>query len=208
MAATKQSLMQAFTSKMKTPDEVESSDGDPWIRNSDYWVRIQLRIRPLSSVTFRMQKNNFFVIFFSSNLPAGTLSSVLKFLFFCQNFVLKSYFASISSVRTTPLWEGSGSGAGCGSVTLTNGSRPWRPKNMRIRIPNTGRKTFLAQNYLINVYFSVSQLMYCVLWFPGAEKVRGIDETHCGNLRCNNVQVLFWIPLIQSRLGSFIFVHL
>ena len=35
MAATKQSLMQAFTSKMKTPDEVESSAGDPRIRNSD-----------------------------------------------------------------------------------------------------------------------------------------------------------------------------
>ncbi len=48
------------------------------IRTSDYWIqiRIQLRIRLLSSVTSMMQKNMF--IFFSSNLPTGTLSSVLK----------------------------------------------------------------------------------------------------------------------------------
>ncbi len=41
----------------------------------DFLVRI--RIRLLSSVTLRMKKKYFF-IFFSCNLPAGTLSSVFK----------------------------------------------------------------------------------------------------------------------------------
>ncbi len=53
-------------------------DPDPWIRTSDKWIRIrfriQLRIRLLSSLSLRMQKNNY--IFFSHNLPTGTSSSV------------------------------------------------------------------------------------------------------------------------------------
>ncbi len=49
------------------------------IRTSDKWIRIQLRIRLFSSVTLRMQKK--VLLFFSCNLPAGTLSSV-KILFY------------------------------------------------------------------------------------------------------------------------------
>jgi hypothetical protein len=47
----------------------------------------------------------FIFIFFSYNLPAGTLSSVLKYKikFFAKDFVLKFYFASSISVRSTPL---------------------------------------------------------------------------------------------------------
>ncbi len=48
-------------------------------------------------------KKIIFFIFFSYNLPTGTFS--LKKLFFCKNFVLKFYFASIISVCTTPLWN-------------------------------------------------------------------------------------------------------
>ncbi len=47
----------------------------------------------------------FFSIFFSYNLPAGTLSSVLKFNVLLKFCVLKYYFASIILVRSTPLWE-------------------------------------------------------------------------------------------------------
>ncbi len=43
------------------------------------------RIRLLSSMTLRMQKNIFFA-FFSFNIPAGILSSVLKIKFFAKNF--------------------------------------------------------------------------------------------------------------------------
>ncbi len=53
------------------------ADRDPRIRTSDEWIRIQLRIRLLSSVTLSMQKIYYFDIF-SYNLPTGTLSSVLK----------------------------------------------------------------------------------------------------------------------------------
>jgi hypothetical protein len=45
-----------------------------WICTSDEWI--QLRIRLLSLVTLRMQKKKLF-LFFSYNLPAGTVSSVL-----------------------------------------------------------------------------------------------------------------------------------
>ncbi len=67
-------------------------------------IRIQLRIRLLSSVTFRMQKKIFFFfIFFSYNLPvpAGTLSSAIK-----SNFLLnicvkilfcKHYFSPLNN---------------------------------------------------------------------------------------------------------------
>ncbi len=51
-----------------------SGCADPYL-----WQRIRL----LSSVTWRMQKKCF-NIFFSYNLPAGTLSSVLKFKFFAK----------------------------------------------------------------------------------------------------------------------------
>ncbi len=53
---------------------------------------------------FKDAKNYFFHIF-SYNLPASTLSSVLNVFIICQNFVLNFYFASIISVRPTPLWE-------------------------------------------------------------------------------------------------------
>ncbi len=39
------------------------------------------------------------------------------------------------------------SGGGSGSVHLTNGSGSWRPKNMRIRIPNTGFKFNVCQRF-------------------------------------------------------------
>ncbi len=63
--------------------DIFGADPDPWIRTSDLWVwiRIQLPVRFFSSVTLRMQKKIF--IFFSHNLPAGTLFSVLKLKFFC-----------------------------------------------------------------------------------------------------------------------------
>jgi hypothetical protein len=59
--------------------------------------------------------------------------------------LLKYYFASIISVHLTRyVYEKKeGSGAGPGSVPLTNGSGSGRPKNMRIlrfRIPNTGKE--------------------------------------------------------------------
>ncbi len=47
-------------------------------RASNYRIRIQLRIRLLSSVTLGMQKK------ISHNLAAGTLSSVLKIYFFAK----------------------------------------------------------------------------------------------------------------------------
>ncbi len=54
---------------------------------------------------YKDAKKIFLFIFFSYNLPAGTLSSVLKIYFFAKTFVLKFYFASIVSVRSTTLWE-------------------------------------------------------------------------------------------------------
>ncbi len=59
--------------------------------------------------------------------------------------VLKFSFASIISVRSTPLGEkeGSGSGAGSGSIPMTNESRSGMAENMRIlwiRIPTTAHK--------------------------------------------------------------------
>ncbi len=47
-----------------------------------------------------------FLHIFSYNLPASTLSSVLKILIFSLSFVLKFYVANIISVRLTPLREG------------------------------------------------------------------------------------------------------
>ncbi len=103
------------------------------IRTSDYWI--QLRIRLFSSVTLRMQKKVFFFIFFSYNLPAGILSSVLKIQFFaqklCKNFILKALFQSAQHLYEER--ERSRSG----SIPLTNGSGFGRPKNMQIRISNT-----------------------------------------------------------------------
>ncbi len=48
--------------------------------------------------------------------------------------MLKFYFSGIISTRE----KREGSGAGSGSAPLINGSVSRRPKNMRIRIPNTG----------------------------------------------------------------------
>jgi hypothetical protein len=56
-------------------------------------------IQLLSSVTLEMQKK--FHIF-AYNLPAGTLSSGLQFKFFVK-ICIKILFASIISVRSTPL---------------------------------------------------------------------------------------------------------
>jgi len=59
---------------------IQTCISDLWIR-----VRIQLRIRLLSSVTLRMQKKIFFKNrFLYSNLLTGTLSSALKMLFFAK----------------------------------------------------------------------------------------------------------------------------
>ncbi len=75
------------TQKPSNPGRyLRSSVGDPWHYGADpdLWIRISdkwIRIRLLSSVTLRMQKMYFF-IFFSYNLPAGTLSC-LKNLIFC-----------------------------------------------------------------------------------------------------------------------------
>jgi hypothetical protein len=44
----------------------------------------------------------FILIFFSYNLPAGTLSSILKFNFLLK-FCVKILFASIIKVHPTPL---------------------------------------------------------------------------------------------------------
>ncbi len=69
----------------------------------DPWHLVLTRIRgsvPLWLIIFRDFKDAkqlIFFIFFSYNLPAGTLSLVLK-------IVLKFYFVSIISVRSTPLW--------------------------------------------------------------------------------------------------------
>jgi hypothetical protein len=49
---------------------------------------------------FKDEKTKF--KFFSYNLPTGTLSSVLKILFFAK-ILLKFYFASIISARSTHL---------------------------------------------------------------------------------------------------------
>jgi hypothetical protein len=84
-------------------------------------------------MTFKDVKKIMFSIFFS-DLPTGTLSSLLKINFFAKilrkNPVLQALFHKRE-------------GSGAGSVTLTNGSGSWRPRNMRIlriRIPNTGYK--------------------------------------------------------------------
>jgi hypothetical protein len=75
--------------------------------------------------TLRMQKKDFF-IFFSYNLPSGTLSSVLIILFLakilCKNFILQTLFQSAQHLYEKR--EGSGSG----SIPLTNRSRSGRPK--------------------------------------------------------------------------------
>jgi hypothetical protein len=47
----------------------------------------------------------FFFIFFSYNLPTGTLSSFLKITIFCYNFVLKFYLARMISVLTQDIYE-------------------------------------------------------------------------------------------------------
>jgi hypothetical protein len=45
----------------------------------------------------------FFQFFFSYNLPADTMSSVLKIKFFAKILCVKFYFESIISVYSTPL---------------------------------------------------------------------------------------------------------
>jgi hypothetical protein len=48
-------------------------------------------------------RTTIFFIFLSYNLPAGTLSSVLKIKFFAEVFCVKILFCSIISVLSTPL---------------------------------------------------------------------------------------------------------
>jgi hypothetical protein len=116
----------------------------------DILVRIQIRIRgsiPLTNGSdpdptpffsdFKDAKC-FFLHFISYNLVPTTyylLSQKLNFwLKFCVKILFcKHYF----SLHNTFMREGSG--AGFGSVPLTNGSGPGRPKNMRIRNPNTDK---------------------------------------------------------------------
>ncbi len=76
---------------------------------------------------FKDVKKIIFFIFFSYNLPKGTWSSGLNFIF--VKFLLKFYFARIS-VRLTPLWEKGR--IRTGSIPLTNGSGSGRHKNMQI----------------------------------------------------------------------------
>jgi hypothetical protein len=91
-------------------------------------------------------------------LPTDTLSSVLKIKFFAKYFVLKFYFASIISVRSTilsekrevsgPLTNGSGSGRpnGSGSLTLLRTVEDGDVSKLAwdLRGPKTGCKTFLV----------------------------------------------------------------
>ncbi len=91
------------------------------------------------------KKLNYFHIFFSYNLPTGTLSSVLKIKIFCKIFILQALFQSAQHTNEKREGSKAGFGAGSGSVHLTNGSVSWRPKNMRIlriRIPNTDGNNF------------------------------------------------------------------
>ncbi len=79
-----------------------------------------------------MQKKIFFHIF-SYNLPAGTLSSVLKTLFFAK-ILFKILLCQNLFQSAQHLYE---KREGSGPIPLTSGSGSGRPKNMRIRIPNT-----------------------------------------------------------------------
>ncbi len=73
---------------------------------------------PYSSVTKDAKKENFFIFF--SYTFSGTLSSVLKIIFFvkilCENPILQAFFQSAQHLYEKK--EGSGSGA----VPQTNGS--------------------------------------------------------------------------------------
>jgi hypothetical protein len=75
--------------------------------------------------------------FFLITYPQAHYVQFFK-IYFLQKCLLKTYFASIISVRSTPYEKREGSGSG--SVPLTNGFGSWRPKNtqiLRIRIANT-----------------------------------------------------------------------
>jgi hypothetical protein len=87
----------------------------PQIRTSGKWIRIRL----LSSVTLKMQKNIFFLIF-SYNLPVTTLSSVLKIKFFAK-FCVKSLFCK-HYFSPLNIFMKKGERSGSGSIPLTNGS--------------------------------------------------------------------------------------
>jgi hypothetical protein len=78
-----------------------------------------------------MEKNYFFHIFFLITNPQAHYRQS-KNLIFCKVFVLKFFFASITSDRSTFYEKREGSGSGF--IPLTNGSGSLRPKNMRIRI--------------------------------------------------------------------------
>jgi hypothetical protein len=78
-------------------------------------IRIQLLIRLLSSLILRMQKKNLIIfIFFLITYPQAHHVQ--------SNLVLKCFSAGIISVRSHIYEKREGSGAGSGSVPLTNGS--------------------------------------------------------------------------------------
>jgi hypothetical protein len=111
---------------------------DSRIRTSDKRIQTQLRIRLLSSVTLKRKwKEKMFFHTFSYKFSTGTLSSVLKIKLFakllCSNFILQAFFQSAQH-----LYE---KREGSGSSPLTNGSRSWRPKNIRIQIHNPARNS-------------------------------------------------------------------
>jgi hypothetical protein len=72
--------------------DIFGADPDPRIRTSD--PNPTPDTTPLFSDFKDAKKIYFFAHFFSYNLPAGTLSSVLKTQFL-QKFMLKFYFARI-----------------------------------------------------------------------------------------------------------------
>ncbi len=94
--------------------------------------------------------------FFSYNLSADTLSSQVKIKFFAKILCYKFYFASVfhSAQHLCEKREVSGAGSGSvpltngsGSVPLTNGSGSGGPKNFRIlgiRIPYTASNLISA----------------------------------------------------------------
>jgi hypothetical protein len=90
------------------------------IRDIFVRIRILLQMDPTPFFSdLKDVKKNFFLIFFSFNLPAGTLSSDLKLNFYAKiNFALQFYFAS-SFQSAQHLYEKS---EGSGSIPLINGS--------------------------------------------------------------------------------------
>ncbi len=102
----------------------------------------------LSSVTLKMQKKKF-PLFFSYNLPTGTLSLVLKFNFLLK-FCTKILFFQALFQYAQQFFENR---EGSVSIPLTNGSGSGRPKSMRILriwIPNIAQSRLFAEMVHLN----------------------------------------------------------